>query len=77
MLSKNTQNCFAYNSATKYRSEAVLYSKRIAGYPLSPYIKLRNKATKSCILSILKKTPNFGHMVHTLEIEKLFFITTD
>ena len=37
--SKNTQNCFAYNSATKYRSEAVLYSKRTAGYPLSPHIK--------------------------------------
>ena len=36
---KNTQNCFAYNSATKYRSEAVLYSKRTAGYPLSPHIK--------------------------------------
>ena len=27
MFSKNTQNCFAYNSVTKYRSEAVLYSK--------------------------------------------------
>ena len=36
---KNTQNCFAYNSATKYCSEAVLYSKRMAGYPLSPHIK--------------------------------------
>ena len=24
---------------TKYRSEAVLYSKRSAGYPLSPHIK--------------------------------------
>ena len=29
----------AYISATKYRSEAVLYSKRMAGYPLSPRIK--------------------------------------
>ena len=37
--SKNTQNCFAYISATKYCSEAVLYSKRTAGYPLSPHIK--------------------------------------
>ena len=36
---KNTQNCFAYISATKYRSEAVLYSKRSAWYPLSPHIK--------------------------------------
>ena len=36
---KNTQNCFAYISATKYRSEAVLYSKRTAGYPLSHDIK--------------------------------------
>ena len=27
---KNTQNCFAHNSLTKYRSEAVLYSKRTA-----------------------------------------------
>ena len=36
---KNTQNCFNYYSATKYRSEPVLYSKRTAGYPLSPHIK--------------------------------------
>ena len=36
---ENTQNCFAYISATKYRSEAVLYSKQTAGYPLSPHIK--------------------------------------
>ena len=35
---ENTQKCFAYISATKYRSEAVLYSKRTAGYPLSPHI---------------------------------------
>ena len=35
--SKNTQNFFAYNSATKYHSEAVL--KRMVGYPLSPHIK--------------------------------------
>ena len=36
---KKTQNCFAYSSATKYHSEAVLYSKRTTGYPLSPEIK--------------------------------------
>ena len=36
---ENTPNCFAYISATKYRSEAVLYSKLTAGYPLSPEIK--------------------------------------
>ena len=30
---------FAYISATKYRSEAVLYSKRTAGHPLSSHIK--------------------------------------
>ena len=36
---ENTQNCFAYISATEYRSEAVLYSKRTAGYPLLPHIK--------------------------------------
>ena len=27
---ENTQNCFAYISATKYRSEVILYSKRTA-----------------------------------------------
>ena len=36
---ENTQKCFAYISTTKYCSEAVLYSKRTAGYPLSPHIK--------------------------------------
>ena len=36
---ENTQNCFPYILATKDRSEAVLYSKRTAGYPLSPHIK--------------------------------------
>ena len=36
---KNTQNSFAYNSATKYCSEAVLYSKQAARYPLSLDIK--------------------------------------
>ena len=37
---RKSQNYFAYISATKYRSEAVLYSKRVAGYPLSPHIKI-------------------------------------
>ena len=36
---KNTQNCFAHNSATKYRSEAVLFSERTVGYLQSPHIK--------------------------------------
>ena len=44
IFSKNTQNCFAYNSATKYRSEAVLYLKRTAGHPLSSPIKTINVA---------------------------------
>ena len=35
---KNTQNFFAYNSATKYCSEAILYSKWVTGYALSPQI---------------------------------------
>ena len=35
----HTQNCFAYNSASKYRSEAILYSKWTAGCPQSPHIK--------------------------------------
>ena len=54
---KNTQNCFAYISATKYCSEAVLYSKRTRGYPLSHNLetisvaicKLSNKATKKTV----------------------------
>ena len=40
---KATLNIQIFNlqnfSATKYRSETVLYSKRTAGYPLSPHIK--------------------------------------
>ena len=40
MFFKNTQDCFAYIPATKYRSKAVLYSKRTARYPLSPHIKM-------------------------------------
>ena len=35
---RGTQNCFAYISATKYHSKAVLYSKQMARYPLSPHI---------------------------------------
>ena len=66
---ENTQKCFAYISATKYRSKAVLYSKLTAGYPLSPYITTINVAFftswvidqhKSCILNILKKHPTSG-----------------
>ena len=34
------QNCFGYFSATQYRSDTVLYSKRMAGYPQSPHIKI-------------------------------------
>ena len=68
------QNCFAYISATKYRSEAVLYSKRTAGYPLSLHIKtiaiaffyeLSSKATKKPYFEYFAKTPNFGGAVHT------------
>ena len=63
---ENTQNCFAYISATKYRSEAVLYSKRTAGYPLSPHIKTITVAFLQveiqrqqgcCILENSKKHP--------------------
>ena len=36
---ENTQNCFTYISAIKYRLEAVLYSKRTALHPLSFHIK--------------------------------------
>ena len=41
------KNCFAYNSATKYRSEAVLYSKWTAGYPLSHHVKIIEYKTAS------------------------------
>ena len=41
---ENTQNCFANISATNYHSEAILYSKRTAGYPLSPHKKTINVA---------------------------------
>ena len=36
---ENTHYSFAYISITKFHSEDVLYSKRTAGYPLSPHIK--------------------------------------
>ena len=39
IFSEKNENCFAYSSATKYRSQAVLYSKCMAGYYLSPHIK--------------------------------------
>ena len=32
-------DCYAYISATKYPSEAVMCSKQTEGYPLSPHIK--------------------------------------
>ena len=66
---KKHPNCFAHNSATKYRSEAVLYSKRTAGYPLSPHIKtiavafFTNwviKQQKCSIFKVLKKHPTSG-----------------
>ena len=69
IFSQNTQNCFAYNSATKYRSEAVLYAKRTAGYPLSPHIKTITVAFLQaeiqrqqgcCILENSKKQPTLG-----------------
>ena len=66
IFSRNTQNCFAYNSLTKYRSEAVLYSKRLAGYPLSHDIKTIDVSTKKLNFINLPKTPNFGCTVHTL-----------
>ena len=67
ILSKNTQNCFAYNSITKYRSEDVLYSKRTGGHPLSPHIKIVvvasvwaeiKKQQWRCILDNRKKHPS-------------------
>ena len=66
---KKHPKLFVYNSPTKYRSEAVLYSKRTAGYPLSPHIKTIVvvfftswviKQQKWCILTILKKHPTLG-----------------
>ena len=39
-FSKNTKNCFAYISATKYPTEDVLYSKGMGGHLLSPHIKI-------------------------------------
>ena len=66
---KKHPNCFAHNSATKYRSEAVLYSKRTAGYPLSPHIKTIAtafftswviKQQKCSIFKVLKKHPTSG-----------------
>ena len=66
---KNTQNCFAHNSATQYLSEVVLYSKQTLGYFLSPHIKTSwvIKQQNSCFLKILKNTSNFGRTVHTLD----------
>ena len=36
---KNSKHCFSNISATKYRSDAVLYLKQTAGHPLSSHIK--------------------------------------
>ena len=36
---ENSFGCCVYISATKYRSKAAFYSKRTAGYSLSPHIK--------------------------------------
>ena len=63
----NTQICFAYISVLKCHSEAVLYSKRTAGYPLSPHIKtiavtffkLSNKATKKLSFENFEKKKQF------------------
>ena len=38
-LFQNTPNYSVYISATKYPPEAVLYSRRVGGYPLSPHIE--------------------------------------
>ena len=61
------QNCFAHNSAIKYHSEACLYSKRTAGYPLSYkdhccsfFTSRVIKQQKCCILKVLKKHPTLG-----------------
>ena len=75
-ISENTQNCFAYILATKYRSEAVLYSKRTVGHPLSSHIntiavailQAEIKPQKSCILNILKKHPTLGVWCTPLKI---------
>ena len=72
---KNTQNCFVYISATKYRSDVVLYSKRTAGYPLSPHIKnitlafykRSNTSNKKLYFDNIEKTTNFGCTVCTLD----------
>ena len=44
---KKAQNVFAFISATKYRSDTVLYSKWTAGHPLSPYNKHKTSSS-SC-----------------------------
>ena len=82
---ENTQNCFAYISATKHGSEAVLYSKRTQGSPLSPYLKTIAvvfftswviKQRKCCTLKVLKKHPLRecgAHLRWHLKKETLFF----
>ena len=58
---ENTQNCFAHNSVTNYCSEAVLYSKRTAGYShcYSFFISWVMKQKKMLNLIHLQKHPRF------------------
>ena len=65
-FSENTQNFFAYISATKYLSMAVLYAKWTGGYPLITSYKACYcsfltswviKQQKCCILTVVKKHP--------------------
>ena len=74
-FSQNTQNCFAYISATKYQAEAVSYSKQTAEYPLSPHIKtialaffskeMSTKEKRMLNFINLESTPNFRRTVRT------------
>ena len=62
---ENAQNFLAYNSATNYLSEAVLYLTQTAGYSRSPHIKtiavafyeLSNKATRILYFESFEKYP--------------------
>ena len=76
---KKHPKLFAYKSATRYCSEAVVYSKGTAGYHLSPHLKtivvfffykLSNKATKKLYFENFGKTPKFGGILRT---PKIFF----
>ena len=58
IFSKTLSFFFAYIPVTKYLSEAVLYLKRMGGYPLKPHIIttavafLQAEKKKCCILKI-------------------------